>query len=349
MIHCHDDKECVILDQIKFLNHTYTHTKNWRQSVEADSIRSLTWRKDLFYVEQPFRRTNNEQMAKKKKKKKKNDNNTNAKRSHDEAFDDTQNDLISKLNEAANFCKDKLSFIHDTSLIQTEHSFNDIPFAEIATQQNDRIPPIQQILLTDYFLRASKLGIQTNLLYTHDKPHASIIDTAIAGQIVLPEKCRFLWADMKNMKLLVNDGRKYSFIVVDPPWLNKSVRRKRPYHWSDFDDIKNLPVENLIDRTHSSLICCWSTNCDRIEDFIKNDLFKKWNCQYLTTWYWLKVTRSGEAVLDLTSTDKKSYETLILGYTDNDDRFDTLKNTTKIICSVFNIFLSFFFSNQRFI
>ena len=71
--------------------------------------------------------------------------------------------------------------------------------------------------------------------------------------------------------------------------MNKSVRRKRPYNWSDFHDIENIPVEHLIDRTRSSLICCWSTNCEKIEEFIKHDLFKKWNCQYLTTWYWLKV------------------------------------------------------------
>jgi hypothetical protein len=58
--------------------------------------------------------------------------------------------------------------------------------------------------LIDYFLRASKLGIQTNILYSHNKNHPSIIDTAIAGEILLPANCRFLWSDMKNAKLLVN-------------------------------------------------------------------------------------------------------------------------------------------------
>lgn len=133
------------------------------------------------------------------------------------------------------------------------------------------------------------MGVQANILYTHDKNHSSIIDTAIAGEILLPANCRFLWSDMKNVSLLEKEGRKYSFIVLDPPWMNKSVRRKHPYNWSDFHDIKSIPVEHLVDRSRSSLICCWSTNCDKIEEFIKNDLFQKWNCQYLTTWYWLKV------------------------------------------------------------
>lgn len=153
---------------------------------------------------------------------------------------------------------------------------------------------------------------------------------------------------------LVKEGTKYSFIVLDPPWINKSVRRKHPYNWSDLNDIEHLPIEHLIDRTRSSLVCCWSTNSDKIEEFIKMNLFQKWNCQYLTTWYWLKVdsiekqqiisyinnfsivqvTKSGEAVLDLTSIDKKSYETLILGYTGDDEPFQSLKATTKLICSV---------------
>jgi hypothetical protein len=52
------------------------------------------------------------------------------------------------MEEAVNFCQNKLSSNNDTSLIQTEHTFNSIPFAEIATQHSDHIPSIQQILLT---------------------------------------------------------------------------------------------------------------------------------------------------------------------------------------------------------
>jgi len=72
MTHCHDDKQAVILDQFVFLSHTYAHTKDWRKSVIADSIKNLTWKKDLFYVERSFRKINNEEMTKKKKKKKNN-------------------------------------------------------------------------------------------------------------------------------------------------------------------------------------------------------------------------------------------------------------------------------------
>jgi hypothetical protein len=53
------------------------------------------------------------------------------------------------------------------------------------------------------------LGVQTNILYSHNKNHPSIIDTAIAGEILLPANCRFLWSDMKNTTLLVNGGKNF--------------------------------------------------------------------------------------------------------------------------------------------
>ena len=237
-------------------------------------------------------------------------------------------DSVYQLNEAVEFCRSRLTCIDHSSLVQSEHSFDSTPFADIAVQQRDHIPSIRQIPLSgndrspslelfelvlsfvDYFLRASKLGLQCNVLYSHTKPHPSMIDTAVAGRLILPANCRFLWSDMKKASILVSgethlpmrdepnmfhaplslvEGTKYSFIVLDPPWLNKSVRRKRVYAWSDFSDIQALPLEDLIDRQRPSLICCWSTNCDRIEEFIKTDLFPKWGCKYLTTWHWLKV------------------------------------------------------------
>jgi hypothetical protein len=70
MIHCHDDKQFVILDQLLFLTHVYAHTKDGRQSTSAESLKNLTWRKELFHVERPFRMANVEQTKKKKKKNK---------------------------------------------------------------------------------------------------------------------------------------------------------------------------------------------------------------------------------------------------------------------------------------
>lgn len=65
VIHCHGDKQFVILNQDLFLRCIYTHTKHWRK---LECEKNLTWKKDLFYVEQPFRVNNNNTQKKKKKK-----------------------------------------------------------------------------------------------------------------------------------------------------------------------------------------------------------------------------------------------------------------------------------------
>ena len=72
--HCHDDKQCLILDQQQFLTDAYRRTKDARIGPNAESRQSFSWRRDLFAVERPFRATNNtplpEQQKKNKKKKK---------------------------------------------------------------------------------------------------------------------------------------------------------------------------------------------------------------------------------------------------------------------------------------
>ncbi|CAM4778597.1 unnamed protein product [Rotaria magnacalcarata] len=71
MIHCHDDHQVVILDQNLLLSHTYASTKDWRNTTAVDSRHNLTWRKDLFHVERPFRMTTTTTTGEPTKKKKK--------------------------------------------------------------------------------------------------------------------------------------------------------------------------------------------------------------------------------------------------------------------------------------
>ncbi|CAF0764709.1 unnamed protein product [Didymodactylos carnosus] len=300
VIHISKESDVIILDQFKFLSNIYENTIDTHQ--KKNIRKSLNWSKDLFNVEKPFRTTIE---------------NKNKKRKLDEFLAD-DNLSIAKLNHAVVECKNVLSSEPSFSESQSEHSFDTIPFAMIATQQKKCLNPINRITLNDYFLNASKLGLKPNILYSHEYLHPCQINT-IFGDIVLPAQCRFLWSDFENINILL-DGMRTDI-----------------YNWSDLEQIKALPIELLTNNndSSSSLICCWSTNCSRIEDYIKNDLFPKWKCLYLSTWHWLKVTRSGDPVLDFTSKHKKSYETLIIGFTGVDDeRFSSLKNSHKIICSI---------------
>ena len=64
VIHCHVDRKFIILDQELYLKHIYTDAKDWRI---ADCKKNFIWKKDLFYIERPFRITNHTEKKKKKK------------------------------------------------------------------------------------------------------------------------------------------------------------------------------------------------------------------------------------------------------------------------------------------
>lgn len=47
----------------------------------------------------------------------------------------------------------------------------------------------------------------------------------IANGYVFPPKCQFYCDDVRNMKKLGDE--KYDIILLDPPWINKYIRRKK--------------------------------------------------------------------------------------------------------------------------
>ena len=67
--HCHDDKRCVILDQLRYLTHAYAHIEDWGRTSTTGSDKHFSWRQDLFHVDRPFRLETNERTQKKKRQK----------------------------------------------------------------------------------------------------------------------------------------------------------------------------------------------------------------------------------------------------------------------------------------
>lgn len=52
----------------------------------------------------------------------------------------------------------------------------------------------------------------------------------------------------------------------------------------------------------------------------------------MTTWYWLKVTNNGEMVIDIHSTHRKPYETLIIGCYNKENQIKDI--IPQVICSI---------------
>lgn len=83
----------------------------------------------------------------------------------------------------------------------------------------------------------------------------------------------------------------YDFIVIDPPWSNKYVKRAKRkscgYQMCDENAIIAIPIENLI--KSNSLVVIWCTNSPAHTESLRNKFLTKWNLKLLATWYWIKV------------------------------------------------------------
>ncbi|XP_069816187.1 N(6)-adenine-specific methyltransferase METTL4 isoform X2 [Dendropsophus ebraccatus] len=127
---------------------------------------------------------------------------------------------------------------------------------------------------------------------------------------LIPPRSSFLLSDISNMEPLLH-YKKYSIIVIDPPWENKSVKRSKRYNSLSSLKLKELPIPALA--APGCLVITWVTNRQKHLRFVKEELYPHWSVRSLAEWHWVKITQSGEFVFPIDSVHKKPYEILVLG------------------------------------
>lgn len=110
-------------------------------------------------------------------------------------------------------------------------------------------------------------------------------------QFLFPRKCIFYCKDVLEMEHHLK-GELYDLILLDPPWWNKYVRRKRAktshgYKMMYNDDLKRLPIGKLL--KNDGLVVVWCTNSRQHCEMLQKEIFSEWNLKLIATWYWLKV------------------------------------------------------------
>ena len=98
---------------------------------------------------------------------------------------------------------------------------------------------------------------------------------------------------------LVRPPTGYRVIVLDPPWLSKSVKRSKSYKQLDNATMAaKLPVKRLLPslsnkagcyQSKPSLVAVWVTNNPTFHSFVVDELFPVWGVKLCATWHWLKV------------------------------------------------------------
>ncbi|XP_034237639.1 N(6)-adenine-specific methyltransferase METTL4 [Thrips palmi] len=135
---------------------------------------------------------------------------------------------------------------------------------------------------------------------------------------VFPPRCRFYCRDVGEMKDYVEPLGQFDLILLDPPWWNKYIRRKKAkcrqdgYNMMYNHTLGELPLNMLL--APGGIIAVWCTNSTNHLEELKNKLFPAWGTEQIAQWAWLKVTKSGEPVCPFSDPPgKQPFEQLIFG------------------------------------
>ncbi|KAK4456736.1 MT-A70-domain-containing protein [Cladorrhinum samala] len=113
---------------------------------------------------------------------------------------------------------------------------------------------------------------------------------------------------------------RFSLVILDPPWPNRSAKRKR----SGSDSYSSLPSLTQTQSLLSSipvpscllpdgLVAVWITNAPRFHTLLTSIIFPEWDVELVGEWVWLKVTSEGEPIVSLESQWRRPWERLVLG------------------------------------
>lgn len=125
------------------------------------------------------------------------------------------------------------------------------------------------------------------------------VQTIQGSKYVFPENCQFFCKDIGGVGDALGD-RQFDLVLLDPPWWNKYIRRKRKrshaYDMMYNCDLKAIPIKELLNE--GGLVAVWCTNSTQHLNYLKEELFPKWQAKLLATWHWMKVTVHGEPVCE---------------------------------------------------
>ena len=128
----------------------------------------------------------------------------------------------------------------------------------------------------------------------------------------------------------------FDFILLDPPWENRSVRRSKTYasrRKADEDPMQVLGGMLGKHMAPGALVACWITNKASVRDAALR-AFERWGLELVEEWAWLKITVHGEPICDLDGSMRRPYETVLVGKLVDDtfgrfDDFISAKATTR--------------------
>ena len=130
--------------------------------------------------------------------------------------------------------------------------------------------------------------------------------------IVYPPNCEFFNIDISQLHQLEGKG-KFDVVVMDPPWLNKHVKRVKSgaggYSMVEDSALEAVDLRPLL--SAEAVVAVWCTNSARRRAAVAA-MFRSWGLELAATWTWLKVTQHGELVADFSVSGAKQPHEVVL-------------------------------------
>lgn len=153
---------------------------------------------------------------------------------------------------------------------------------------------------------------------------------------LIPPNCRFF---NKSIFDINEEIGTFDFIVMDPPWRNKYIRRIKKtnknmgYKMIDDESLSKIPLEKYVH--NRSFVAVWCTNSQQHQQSLLEKFLPKWNLRLLAKWFWIKITSRNELVSDFNEHNKKQpYETIFIAcHKDFDADVGSIKEIAMLISS----------------
>lgn len=119
----------------------------------------------------------------------------------------------------------------------------------------------------------------------------------------------------------------FDFILLDPPWDNRSVRRSQKYttlgqETNPMDVFRDMLGKHI---APGALVGCWITNKPNVRDAAV-EAFEDWGVDIIEEWAWLKTTVHGVPMSPIGGLWRKPYEVLLVGRKCNDGACECQEN-----------------------
>ncbi|TVY25330.1 Methyltransferase-like protein [Lachnellula hyalina] len=184
------------------------------------------------------------------------------------------------------------------------------------TGQNDRE---SDQLKHEYLVSDSiQNNVHSSLISNHNS--STIYHTTSDGlRARLPPHATALYGDITTtLETFTQSAPHFKLIIMDPPWPNRSARRKSSYFISYSTPEINTLLSSIPLNDHlaeDGLVAVWVTNKVVFRDILLQEggLFDEWDIELVEEWVWVKVAVNGATICALDSAWRKPYETLLVG------------------------------------